>query len=97
MASVYRDYFKFQIANRAGAGHVAVLVVATQRFAKFFDSGVANFEAAMRDLPYLAIGIQMPIWFVGIEPSNFDEVGERYEEMRALCQSTDWTIHSMSR
>lgn len=93
-ASMHRDFFKFQIANRAGAGDVAVLVLATQRFAKFFDSGVANYETAMRYLPYLAIGIQMPIWFVGIEPSSFDEIGTRYEEMRALCLANGLECHS---
>jgi len=93
VASMHRDFFKFQIANRAGAGEVAVLIVATQRFAKFFDSGIATYEAALRHLPYLAIGIQMPIWFVGIEPSDFVAIGQRYEEMRALCASNGLECH----
>lgn len=94
VASMYRDFFKFQIANRARTGDVAVLIVATRRLAKFFDSGVATYELALRDIPYLAIGIQMPICFIGIEPSTFDEVGARYEEMRLLCEENGLECHS---
>ena len=72
----------------------AVPAPTTQRFAKFFDSGIATYEAALRHLPYLAIGIQMPIWFVGIEPSDFDAIGERYEQMRALCEENGLPCHS---
>lgn len=93
VASMHRDLFKFQIANRAGTGHVAVLICATAKLAKFFDSGVTTFEAAQRHIPYLAIGIQMPIWFVGIEPTNFSDIGARYEEMRALCESNGLECH----
>ena len=42
---------------------VAVLIAATERLARFFDSGVATFEAAKRLPHLLPIGIQMPICF----------------------------------
>ena len=93
IASFYRDIFKFQIASRAKTGHVAVLVAASERLARFFDSGITTFEAASRYLPYLAIGIQMPICFIGIEPDSFDEIGERYEELRALCKEHGLECH----
>lgn len=93
IASMHRDFFKFQIANRAGTGHVAVLIAATERLARFFDSGVATFEAAKRHLPYLAIGIQMPICFLGFEPNSFDEIGGRYEELRELCELNGLECH----
>jgi hypothetical protein len=94
VASMHRDFFKFQIANRSGSGDVGVLVVATDRLARFFDSGVATFEAAMRNRPYLAIGVQMPVWFVGIEPSDFSEISARYEEMRRLCEENGVECHT---
>jgi hypothetical protein len=94
IASMHRDFFKFQIANRAGAGEAAVLVCATERLAKFFDSGVTTFEAARRHIPYLAIGIQMPIWFLGFEPTNWEPIRERYEDMRTLCEENDVVSHS---
>lgn len=92
-ASIFRDLFKFQVANRSAAGDVAVLIVATERFARFFDSGVATFETLQRLLPYLALGIQMPIWIVGIEPADFGAIGERYEEMRRLCEENGVQCH----
>lgn len=93
VASMYRDFFKFQVANRAGTGQVAVLIAATERLARFFDSGVTTFEAAKRHLPYLAIGIQMPICFIGFEPNSFDEIGNRYEELRELCELNGLECH----
>ncbi len=92
-ASIFRDLFKFQVANRSGAGDVAVLVVATERFARFFDSGVATFETVKRILPYLRVGIQMPIWIVGVEPTDFGGIGERYEEMWQLCRENGLECH----
>ena len=96
IASMHRDFFKFQIANRAGAGQVAVLLTATERLARFFDSGVTTFEAASRHLPYLAIGIQMPICFVGFEPDTFDEIGQRYEDLRRVCEEHGLECHPFS-
>jgi hypothetical protein len=93
IASMHRDFFKFQIASRAGAGDVGVLVTATSRLAKFFDSGVTTFEAAQRHRPYLAIGVQMPVWMIGIEPSDFTAIGHRYEELRFLCEENGLSCH----
>jgi hypothetical protein len=95
VASMHRDFFKFQIANRSGAGDVGVLVVATERLARFFDSNVATYETAQRNKPYLAIGVQMPVWIVGIEPDDgFAEIGTQYEAMRALCTANGVDCHS---
>jgi len=94
IASMFRDLFKFQIANRARTGDVGILVTATERLAKFFDSGVSSLEAAQRLLPFMAIGIQMPIWIIGIEPTDFSEIGERYEEMANLCRENGLECHS---
>jgi hypothetical protein len=94
VASMHRDFFKFQIANRAGAGAVGVLVVATDRLARFFDSGVATFEIAEKSRPFLAIGVQMPIWIIGIEPDDFEfEIGPRYREMWELCRANGVDCH----
>jgi hypothetical protein len=90
-ASMFRDFFKFQVASRAGSGEVAVLVVATDRFARLFDSGVATFETARRLAPYLAIGLQMPIWICGIEPDDFSPIEARYGEMLKVCEANGVT------
>jgi hypothetical protein len=94
VASMYRDLLKFQIASRSRSGEVAVLVTATRQFAKFFDTNVATFENTVRHLPYLSIGIQMPIWLIGIEPDSFEPVRERYDEMHELCHQHQEECHT---
>lgn len=94
VASMHRDFFKFQIANRARPRSVAVLLVATERLAKYFDSGVTTFEAAQRHIPYLAMGIQMPIWIVGFEPESFADIECHYGKMHALCAENGLDCHT---
>jgi hypothetical protein len=94
VASMHRDFFKFQIANRSGAGDIGVLVVATQKFAAFFDTNVATFESAIRNRPYLAIGVQMPMWIVGIEPEDFQStIRPSYDAMHLLCTANGLQCH----
>jgi hypothetical protein len=95
-ASFYRDLFKFQVANRAQQGDVGVLIVATDQFARFFDSGVTTFEAAKRAKPYMAIGLQMPVWIIGIEPLSFEGIGERYAQMWELCKQNGLDCHDFA-
>lgn len=93
-ASLFRDLFKFQVASRSGSGEVGVLITATAQTAKFFDSGVATFEQAIGLLPYMKIGIQMPIWIVGLEPSDWHPVNARYDEMHTVAISNGLECHS---
>src|SRR5262249_20867840 len=71
-----------------------VLILATDRLAKFFDSGIATLEAARRTLPFLAIGIQMPTWLIGIEPVDFTPIGDRYQAMWELCTQNGLECHT---
>jgi hypothetical protein len=92
-ASLYRDLFKFQIASRSGMGEVAVLIVATTQLAKLFDSGVGTFEQAVSLLPYMKIGIQMPVWIVGIEPTSWEPIKERYDWMYRVATQNGVECH----
>jgi hypothetical protein len=96
IASLYRDLFKFQMAGRSGAGEVGVVVVATDRVAKFFDQGVATFEQASNLLPYLAIGLQLPTVIIGLDltADGWLRVRERYDEMRTVCEAQGLATHS---
>jgi hypothetical protein len=96
-ASLFRDLFKFQIASRSGVGEVAVLIVATAQLAKFFDSGVATYEQAVGLIPYMRIGIQMPVWVIGIGPSTWEPVRERYELMYRVATDHGLTCHPFDR
>jgi restriction endonuclease BglII len=93
-ASLFRDLFKFQIASRSSVGEAAVLIVATAQLAKFFDSGVATYEQAVGLLPYMRIGIQMPVWIVGIEPTSWDEIRARYERMFSVATENGVACHN---
>jgi hypothetical protein len=95
MASLYRDLFKFQIAGRSGAGQIGVLVVATDRVARFFDQGVATFEQAVSLLPYMNIGLQLPTVIVGLDLNveGWQRVRRRYEEMQAVCEANGLECH----
>ena len=94
-ASLFRDLFKFQIAGRSGAGEVGVLVVAVDSVARLFDSGVATFESATRLLPFMRIGIQLPVAVVGLDlgVSDWDRVARRYDEMRHQAEANGVSCH----
>ena len=92
VASMHRDFFEFHIANRAGAGEAAVLVCATAA-CEVLRLGYHYVRAARWDIPYLAIGIQMPILFIGCKPGDRGLIKARYEEMRALCEANDVACH----
>ncbi len=93
-ASLFRDLFKFQVASRSGMGEVGILIVATAQLAKFFDSGVATYEQAIGLIPYMRIGIQMPVWVIGLEPESWDPVKARYELMLRVALEHGLSCHS---
>jgi len=88
-ASLFRDLFKFQIAGQTSAGDVGILVVATDEVARFFDSGVATYEQAMRLMPYMRIGLSLPTAIVGLGLSltDWERVERRYNEMQAVAEA----------
>lgn len=93
VASLSRDLLKFQIANRAEQGELGVLITATRRFAKFMDQGIATFEAAQALLPAMRLGIQMPIWIIGIEPTDWEPLETKYSEMLKTCEAAGIDCH----
>lgn len=93
-ASQFRDLFKFQIASRARSGDVAVLVLATKRVARFFDSGVASYEQMLSLKEFLSIGIQMPIWIVGLDITDWSELRNAYNRMHEVATENDVSCHS---
>jgi hypothetical protein len=96
-ASLFRDLFKFQIASRSGVGEAAILIVATAQLAKFFDSGVATYEQAVGLIPYMRIGIQMPVWVIGIGPTAWEPVKDRYDLMYRVATENGLSCHPFER
>ena len=88
-ASLFRDLFKFQIAGQTNAGQVGILVTATSAVARFFDSGVTTFEQTQRLLPFMRIGLSLPVAVIGLDLSADDwaRVAERYREMQEVAEA----------
>ena len=95
-ASLFRDLFKFQIAGQTAVGDVGILVVGTDAFARFFDSGVATYEQAVRLMPYMRIGLSLPTAIVGLDLSDDDWglVEARYDEMQAVAEANGVVVRS---
>ena len=87
-ASLFRDLFKFQIAGQTNAGQVGILVTATSAVARFFDSGVTTFEQTQRLLPFMRIGLSLPVAVIGLDlsPADWHAVADRYAEMQRVAE-----------
>lgn len=66
VASSYRNYFKFQLSFSCGAADICILIVPSYNLAGRIDSGVANFEKAVREIPQAKLSITVPIYVIGL-------------------------------
>lgn len=83
VASSYRNYFKFQLSFSYGLADIGVLIVPSYDLASRIDSGVANYEKAVREIPQAELSITVPILVIGL--FDRDEYGNR---------SAEWDIRS---
>ena len=97
-ASLFRDLFKFQLAGQTSTGDVGILVVAVDAVARFFDSGVATFEQALRLLPFMRIGLSLPTAIVGLDltADDWDPVERRYLEMQAVAEANGVVVRDFA-
>ena len=93
-ASLFRDLFKFHIAGQSGVGKAGVLVVAMGSISRLFDSGVTHFEQVVRLLPYMRIGLNLPVLIVGLDVEDWAPVKLRYEEMERVATANGVSCHS---
>lgn len=80
MARWYTDVFKFQLSYSRDNIDAAVLVVPTQHFANMIDENVAYFERVERELPWAKMSLTLPIWVIGIEPTDWAPVRDAYND-----------------
>lgn len=66
VASSYRNYFKFQLSFSYGLADIGVLIVPSSELANRIDSGVANYEKAMREIPQAKLSVTVPILVIGL-------------------------------
>lgn len=83
-ASSYRNYFKFQLSFSYGMTDICVLIVPSYNLANRIDSGVANYEKVIRELPQAKLSVTVPIFVIGL--FDEDEYGDYLEE---------WNIREM--
>lgn len=68
-ASSYRNYFKYQLSFSFDMTDICVLIVPSQKLSTRIDSGVANYEKSVREIPSAKLSVTVPILVIGL----FDE------------------------
>lgn len=66
VASVYRDYVKFQLSFSSNLADLCILIVPSYHLCKRIDSGLTNFEKICRELPSTKLSITVPILVIGL-------------------------------
>ncbi|WMJ86975.1 BglII/BstYI family type II restriction endonuclease [Anaerocolumna sp. MB42-C2] len=90
IASAYRNYFKFQLSYSYGLTDVCILILPSQHLSTRIDSGVANFEKALREIPAAKLSITVPILIVGLY--DMDDIGHMVDEWNIKNQGIEIAI-----
>lgn len=78
VASSYRNYFKFQLSYSYDLTDICVLIVPSSELANRIDSGVANYEKAIREIPQAKLSVTVPTLVIGL--FDKDENGNKLPE-----------------
>ena len=89
VASSYRNYFKFQLSFSYDLTDICILIVPSYELANRIDSGVANYEKAIREIPQAKLSVTVPTLVIGL--FDEDENGAKLPEwdVRATGISLD--------
>lgn len=90
VASSYRNYFKFQLSFSNNLCDIAVLIVPSQHLCCRIDSGVSNFEKAVRELPSAKLSTTVPVLVVGL--FDEDDDGNPIEEWDVKSVNPDLKV-----
>lgn len=66
MASSYRNYFKFQLSFSYDLTDICVLIVPSSKLANRIDSGVANYQKTIREIPQAKLSVTVPTLVIGL-------------------------------
>lgn len=75
MASSYRNYFKFQLSFSYDLTDICVLIVPSSKLANRIDSGVANYQKTIREIPQAKLSVTVPtlvIWLFDKDTNGND-------------------------
>lgn len=84
VASSYRNYFKFQLSFSHDLTDIGILIVPSTSLANRIDSGVANYEKAIREIPQAKLSVTVPTLVIGL--FDKDDKGEKI---------TEWDVKSL--
>ena len=71
-ASSYRNYFKFQLSYANNLTNICLLIVPCSSLSTRIDSGVANFEKCVREIPSAKLSLTVPIFVIGLDDNGSD-------------------------
>jgi len=66
VASSYRNFFKFQLSFSYDLTDICILVVPSANLANRVDSGIANYEKTIREIPQAKLSITVPTLVIGL-------------------------------
>lgn len=89
VASSYRNYFKFQLSFSYDLTDICVLIVPSAEYAKRIDSGVANYEKAIREIPQAKLSVTVPTLVIGLFDKAEDGTSLPIWDIRAEGVSLD--------
>ena len=89
-ASIYRDIFKFQLSYANNRTDLGVLIVPEHKIATRVDSGVANYEKAVRELLTARSQLGVPILVIGL----FEDNGNVWKLRQTRGDSKVWKSSS---
>ncbi|WP_202710609.1 BglII/BstYI family type II restriction endonuclease [Sporosalibacterium faouarense] len=74
IASSYRNYFKFQLSYSYNLTDICILILPCFELSKRIDSGVANFEKTVREIPSAKLSITVPTLVIGLDSVDVSEL-----------------------
>jgi len=90
VASSYRNYFKFQLSYLYDLTDVCVLIVPSQHLCNRIDSGVANYEKVLREIPSAKLSVTVPTLVIGL--FDVDDEGVFIDTWNVKAECTDLDI-----
>ena len=71
-ASSYRNYFKIQLSYANDLTNIGLVIVPCSTLSTRIDSGVANFEKCVREIPSAKLSLTVPIFVIGLDDIDSD-------------------------
>ena len=81
-ASSYRNYFKIQLSYANDLTNIGLVIVPCSTLSTRIDSGVANFEKCVREIPSAKLSLTVPIFVIGL-----DDVDSELWDLRKITKN----------